>query len=56
MVSLDSLQEKSAAKSGNEEISHGFASYLGTCSNPLYLSFEAVSLLNVKTKGKKSYI
>lgn len=53
MVSLDSLQEKSAAKSGAEEISHGFASYLGTCSNPLYLSFEAVSLLNVKTKKKK---
>lgn len=56
MVSLDSLQEKSAAKSGNEEIFHGFASYLETCGNPLYLSFEAVSLLNVKTKGKKSYI
>lgn len=49
MVSLDSLQEMSAAKSGAEEIPHGLISYLGTCSNSLYLSFETVSLLNIKT-------
>lgn len=50
MVSLDSLQEKSAAKLGAEEIPPGLTLYLGTCSNPLDLSFETVSLLNVKEK------
>lgn len=52
MVSLDSLREKSAAKSGAEEIPHGLTSHLGTCSNPLYLSFETVSLLKIKTEEK----
>lgn len=55
MVSLNNLQEKSAVKSGVEEILHGLASYLGTCSNPLYLSFETVSLLKIKTKKKKMF-
>lgn len=52
MVSLNNLQEKSSAKSGVEETLHGLASYLGTCSNLLYLSFETVSLLNIKTRKK----
>lgn len=56
MVSLDSLQEMSAAKSGAEEIPHGLISYLGTCSNSLYLSFETVSLLNIKTLKKMFYL
>lgn len=52
MVSLDRLLEKAAAKPRAEEIPPGLTLCLGTCSNPLYLSFETVSLLNIKNKGK----